>query len=97
MMSTKLGTEPKDLLEKVLCDANFDYLGRDDFSCVSKNLYKELLELRKIKKNEYEWSVGQLKFLQEHKFYTNYSRNKRNSTKVKHIQDIQEKITRFNI
>lgn len=97
IMSTKLGTEPKDLLEKVLCDANFDYLGRDDFSCVSKNLYKELLELRKIKKNEYEWSVGQLKFLQEHKFYTNYSRNKRNSTKVKHIQDIQEKITRFNI
>ncbi len=97
ILSTKLGTEPKDLLEKVLCDANFDYLGRDDFSCVSKNLYKELLELRKIKKNEYEWNVGQLKFLQEHKFYTNYSRSKRNPTKVKHIQDIQEKITRFNI
>lgn len=97
ILSTKLGSEPKDLLEKVLCDANFDYLGRDDFSCVSKNLYKELLELRKIKKNEYEWNVGQLKFLQGHRFYTDYSRSKRNPTKVKHIQDIQEKITRFNI
>lgn len=97
ILSTKLGVEPKDLLEKVLCDANFDYLGRDDFSCVSKNLYKELLELRRVKKNEYEWNVGQLKFLQEHRFYTDYSRSKRNPTKVKHIQDIQEKITRFNI
>lgn len=97
ILSTKLGTEPKDLLEKVLCDANFDYLGRDDFSCVSKEMYKELLELRRIKKNEYEWNVGQLKFLQEHRFYTDYSRSKRNPTKVKHIQDLQEKITRFNI
>jgi len=49
-----------------------------------------------VKKNEYEWNLGQIQFLQEHKYYTNYSRSHRNPGKVKHIQWLQEQITKFN-
>ena len=93
---TMLSVEPQTLLEKILCDADLDYLGRDDYICVSRDLYRELLEQKLVKKNEYDWNVGQVKFLQEHKYYTDYSRNQRNPGKVKHIQWLQEQITKFN-
>ncbi len=93
---TIMTEEPQNLLEEIIRDADLDYLGRNDYLCVSNELYKELLEQNLIKKNEYEWYVGQIKFLQEHKYYTNYSRSRRNPEKVKHIQWLQEQITKFN-
>ncbi|MCQ2959065.1 MAG: HD domain-containing protein [Bacteroidales bacterium] len=93
---TMITEEPTNLLEKIIRDADLDYLGRSDYMCVANELYKELLEQKLVKKNEYEWYVGQVKFLQEHKYYTDYSRSRRNPEKVKHIQWLQEQITKFN-
>ena len=95
--STNLKEQPKDLLEKILRDANFDYLGREDYLCVSRELYKEYLELKMTKKNEYEWYKMQLQFMQDHTYYTDYSRSQRNSTKVNNIKWLQEQILKFNI
>lgn len=94
--ATILTEEPKNLLECIIRDADLDYLGREDYVPVSRELYKELLEHKLIKKNEYEWCLGQVKFLEEHKYYTSYSRSQRNPGKVRHLQKIQEQITRFN-
>lgn len=96
IMVTSISATPQDILEQIICDADLDYLGRSDYVCVSRDLYRELLEQRLVKKNEYEWCVGQVKFLQEHKYYTNYSRSQRNMGKMKHIQLLQEQITKFN-
>lgn len=93
---TRFNEPPKTLLEKIICDADLDYLGRSDYWFVSRDLYKELLELKLIKKNEYEWTLKQIKFLQEHIFYTNYSRCHRNPEKVRHLQLIQEQLSKFN-
>ena len=93
---TMMSVEPQTLLEQIICDADLDYLGRNDYVCVSRDLYKELLEQKLVKKNEYEWNLGQIQFLQEHKYYTNYSRSHRNPGKVRHIQWLQEQITKFN-
>lgn len=93
---TRTEVVPEALLEKILCDADLDYLGRSDYYCVSNELYKELLEQKLVKKNEYEWYLTQVKFLQEHKYYTDFSRSRRNPEKVKHIQWLQEQITNFN-
>ena len=94
--ATILTEEPKNLLECIIRDADLDYLGREDYVPVSRELYKELLEHKLIKKNEYEWCLGQVKFLEEHKYYTSYSRSQRNPGKVRHLQKIQEQITSFN-
>ena len=94
--ATILTEEPKNLLECIIRDADLDYLGREDYVPVSRELYKELLEHKLIKKNEYEWCLGQVKFLEEHRYYTSYSRSQRNPGKVRHLQKIQEQITRFN-
>ncbi len=94
---TIISEEPRNLLEQIIRDADLDYLGRSDYECVSRELYKEFLEMKIVKKNEYEWLLGQIKFLQEHSYYTNYSRSNRNPEKVRHIQKLQEQITKFNI
>ncbi|MBO7125702.1 MAG: hypothetical protein J6V74_07680, partial [Bacteroidales bacterium] len=51
--ATILTEEPKNLLECIIRDADLDYLGREDYVPVSRELYKELLEHKLIKKNEY--------------------------------------------
>lgn len=93
---TILTEEPQNLLERIIRDADLDYLGRDDYFPVSQELYKELLEMNLIKENDFEWCQGQITFLQEHTYYTDYSRKVRNPVKVKHIQWLQEQITKFN-
>lgn len=93
---TILTEEPQNLLERIIRDADLDYLGRDDYFPISQELYKELLEMNLIKENDFEWCHGQITFLQEHTYYTDYSRKVRNPVKVKHIQCLQEQITKFN-
>lgn len=93
---TILTEEPQNLLERIIRDADLDYLGRDDYFPISQELYKELLEMNLIKENDFEWCHGQITFLQEHTYYTDYSRKVRNPVKVKHIQWLQEQITKFN-
>lgn len=93
---TILTEEPQNLLERIIRDADLDYLGRDDYFPISQELYKELLEMNLIKENDFEWCQGQITFLQEHTYYTDYSRKVRNPVKVKHIQWLQEQITKFN-
>ena len=93
---TIITEEPKTLLEKIIRDADLDYLGRDDYWCTAQGLYRELLELKLVKKNEYEWARGQIKFLQEHSYYTNYSRSHRNPEKAQHLQLMQEQISKYN-
>ena len=94
---TKLPHNPKNLLEEVICDADLDYLGRNDYMSVSRDLYKELIEHSMIKKSEHEWNLMQIKFLQYHRFFTTSSKNRRNANKNKQIQHLQEQTKSFKI
>lgn len=95
--ATKLPHNPKNKLEEIMCDADLDYLGRNDYIAVSRDLYKELIEHGIIKKSEMEWNVMQIKFLQHHRFFTASSRNRRNANKNKQIQYLQEQTRSFKI
>jgi hypothetical protein len=95
--ATKLPHNPKNKLEEIMCDADLDYLGRNDYLSVSRDLYKELIEHNVIKKSEMEWNVMQIKFLQHHRFFTASSRNRRNANKNKQIQHLQEQTRSFKI
>ena len=94
--ATKLPHNPKNLLEEIICDADLDYLGRDDYFPVSRDLYRELIEYNVIKKSEYEWNKMQIKFLQHHRFFTNSCKTRRNENKNKQIRKLQEQTRSFN-
>ena len=87
--STKHTVEPKTKLEMIMCDADLDYLGREDYWETSKSLRKEM-ENNKVYYTDLEWIDIQLTYLTEiHQYYTDTSRNLRESQKQQRINELQ--------
>ena len=82
IMATKIPHKPKSLLEKIICDADMDYLGRNDFFKIGEKLYREFLESGIILTPE-EWNIIQVVFLEQHHFFTATAINLRQRTKEK--------------
>lgn len=91
IMATKMPPDPKDLLERIMCDSDLDYLGRTDFIPTSNALYKEL-EAIGVMNDINEWNKLQIKFLSSHQFYTATSRRLREVNKQAQIERIQKMI-----
>ena len=83
IMATKLPQSPKNHLEQVICDADPDYLGRDDFFIIGDNLRKEFLHYNIVASNE-AWEKLQLNFLKNHQYFTASSRALREPVKQEH-------------
>jgi len=70
ILSTKLPQSPKSYLEMLLCDADLDYLGRDDFFVLAAKLQ---LEWRRLKVRDIgfdEWIAFEKEFLSNHEYFT---------------------------
>jgi predicted metal-dependent HD superfamily phosphohydrolase len=76
IMATKIPQTPKNHLAQVLCDADLDYLGRDDFKTISENLFLELQAYKEVKDREHWYSL-QVWFLTKQMFFTNFSKANR--------------------
>ncbi len=88
IMATKIPQVANNLLEEILADADLDYLGRDDFLMISDRLYEELL-LRGTVSNEAEWCDLQIKFFENHKYFTDTSRSLREKKKAANLNVIK--------
>ena len=91
IMATKLPPQPNNLLEKIICDADLDYLGRSDMIPVSNTLYKELKEQNKIGSLN-DWNKLQVKFISSHSYFTQTARSLREVNKQKQIERIKSLI-----
>ncbi|MGN6399883.1 MAG: HD domain-containing protein [Flavisolibacter sp.] len=89
IMATKIPQSPKDHLGEIICDADLDYLGRDDFEMISNNLRKEYFALG-IVQTEIEWIHLQIKFIEGHNYFTQSSRENRNFKKMKHLEQLKK-------
>jgi predicted metal-dependent HD superfamily phosphohydrolase len=58
-----------DILEKIICDADLDNLGREDFFDKSANLYKEMGYFEHVP-DEKEWVDYMVFILESHRYYT---------------------------
>jgi uncharacterized protein len=90
IMATKIPQTPNTLLEQIICDADLDYLGRDDFEPISRNLYKEFIVF-KIIPEDIIWDHIQIKFFESHHYFTGTSMSKRNEKKLKHLKILKER------
>ena len=88
IMATRVPQLPHTHLEKIICDADLDYLGRDDFFTTGNKIYKEF-QARNLISGEREWNELQLKFLTEHKYFTGTSVNLRNEKKAIHLDQVR--------
>ena len=85
IMKTKMPQTPETLLEKILCDADLNYLGQDDFIIIGNKLLRELNAMGK-NISEKEWNKLQIDFLEAHHYWTSSVISKRENKKAEHLQ-----------
>ncbi len=86
--STRVPQNPKTILEKIICDVDLDYLGRADFYPVSNMLYREL-KAHSAEMNKNDWDKIQIKFLEQHRYHTDFALKKRQPEKEKRIAELK--------
>jgi len=89
--TTKTKAVPKTLLEKIMNDADYDYLGREDYFSIAETLYNEL-KLRKKQLTQQDWTKMQIKFLKQHKYYTKWAITNRELLKKKNLEILKKKL-----
>ncbi len=87
--ATKVPQNPETLLEKIICDADLDYLGREDVEEVSKLLYEELKIQKKIMDHDI-WDEMQISFLRIHHYHTISSQTFREPEKLKYLNKLMK-------
>lgn len=88
IMATRVPQRPADLLERILCDADLDYLGRPDFKRIGDMLFAELRAYG-ILRTEVEWNRLQVRFLEEHGYHTATNRREREPAKQEHLEVVR--------
>jgi predicted metal-dependent HD superfamily phosphohydrolase len=88
IMVTQIPQRPTDILEKIICDADLDYLGRDDFFTIGDTLRREFIKYGVVPDDQ-AWEGLQMKFLTNHSYHTESSRKLREPSKQAHIQRLQ--------
>lgn len=91
IMATKIPQAPQTLPEMIICDADLDYLGRDDFELISNALKTEFLAYGVIK-TEPEWDSLQVNFFDSHKYFTASSIRDRCPVKMQHLELLKQKL-----
>lgn len=91
IMATKIPQNPQNLLEEIICDADLDYLGRDDFFKIGDKLFAEL-SVYGILNTEDEWNALQARFLESHNYFTKTALKLRKRKKDKHLKIVKSKI-----
>ena len=91
ILATHIPQSPTTLLEKVLCDADLDYLGREDFYETGSRLLEELTT-QGIVETEREWNLVQKTFLESHRYHTEHSKKIRENPKKERLAEIIAKL-----
>jgi uncharacterized protein len=91
IMATCVPQRPLNLLEQIICDADLDYLGRDDFFTIGNKLFAEL-QLYGIIRDEKEWDQLQIRFLEKHSYFTKTAIETRKEMKDSHLKQHKEKL-----
>ncbi len=89
ILATRVPQNPKTHLEKIICDVDLDYLGRSDYYTISDQLYKELFAYNNIE-SKTEWNKVQIKFLERHKYHTDFAKKNRQPQKEMRIEELKE-------
>jgi len=92
IMATRIPQTPHNLLEQIIADADLDYLGRDDFFIIGNRLYEELA-MYGIVNNKNDWNLLQVKFLENHHYFTDTAIRQRKAKKDEYLQLIKSQLT----
>ncbi len=90
---TEIPHRPINKLQEIICDADLDYLGRDDFEKIADYLRQELREMNKIDSDR-AWDKQQVKFLNQQKYFTKTAIETRQKKKEENLLLVLKRLER---
>jgi predicted metal-dependent HD superfamily phosphohydrolase len=91
IMATAMPQNPQSHLAEILCDADLNYLGTENYYSIAETFRDELAG-QGVKFSEEAWLKLQLDFLSKHKYFTAAAKKLRNEKKNKYILELENKI-----
>jgi len=92
ILATDLERKPKTHAEKILCDADLDHLGREDFFKFDGKLRDGWRSKGIDVSDEAKWYRGTLEFIKKHQYYTESQKKLREKGKQKNIKGLLKKL-----
>lgn len=89
---TKLPQKAVTLPEQIICDADLDSLGREDFFVQAFNLSLEWKNFNIRHTSLKEWFDFEVQFMENHEYYTSSARMLRNDKKMQNLKEIKDLI-----
>lgn len=89
--ATRLPQSPTSLISNIICDADLSHLGTSDFFEKSKLLREEINATHDEKVNKKDWRKINIKFLEGHKYFTDYARQKLEPIKQRNLAELKNK------
>lgn len=96
IMATKIPQSPTNLLEEIICDADLDYLGREDFYDIGATLFQELSAYNLLH-GEQSWNRLQVNFLTAHHFHTNTNKTLREPVKRQYLEELKSLVASYDV
>ncbi|MFD2034443.1 HD domain-containing protein [Belliella marina] len=88
IMATQIPQQPTNHLEKIIADADLEYIGTALYDKGSMLLFEELKHFEP-KLTDREWHKRKVGFLENHHFHTDFCRKERESTKIENMNRLK--------
>jgi uncharacterized protein len=95
VMATKIPQHPKTQLEKIIADADLEYLGTDKFESIGRTLYEEIKIYLNVE-SERQWNIIQVNFLKSHRYFTDFCKRNREAEKQKHLEAVIKVVSTYD-
>lgn len=97
ILATMMHHEPKDLLEKIIKDADYYHFSNDGYITISENLRSEWKNSCEKQFSDLEWINENLEMLtNKHIYYTSYANEFWQPLKEKNIERLHKKLKKMN-
>jgi predicted metal-dependent HD superfamily phosphohydrolase len=94
--ATRMPRNPKNLLEEIICDADLHHLGTNNYDIKGELFRNEVEAQNGSKIAEKDWLKNNLKFFNEHKFFTDYAKQRFETQKNINYIKIEKKLKKVN-
>ena len=81
ILATRMPQKPENLEERIICDADLQYLGTEEYDKLSALLRKEM-SFYNISFTDQDWLDFQINFLKSHHYFTRSCRQSRDAVKA---------------
>lgn len=89
ILATRMPQKPENLEEQIICDADLQYLGTEEYDILSALLRKEM-SFYNISFTDQDWLDFQINFLKSHRYFTRSCRQARDTVKTGYLKKLLE-------